>query len=364
MALAECRAPTKRCATLVEMATIESFEDVRGLTEPELRQLLERGRPEERVWAIWALALRSTEPGADLDVIAQRTEPAPGVRRNFAVVLAGHGHYDLLVALAKRDPEPVVRAAAMQLVTRIAIDGKLPPTAVSERMHAESAEVKMAVLGTIFEGAPIWLTELAQELLEDRDPDCRYEAFEALIRAGRDAHALMWLEEAPEAEARLALMRWSSRVRVGPCAVTLSRASRRLRRLLIETVRVASWAELAPVVGDEPALLRTLVGRAPQIVDQMPLPSLVRAALREARDLWISAIGNRLASLDAPDVEVAPLLPELCELCTQRITQIDVATEELRGDHDPHLVIEREQLSDARAVYEKTLEHALRLIVH
>ncbi len=346
------------------MATIASFDDVRGLTEPELRQLLERGRPEERVWAIWALALRSAEPGSDLDAIGQRTEPAPGVRRNFAVVLAGHGHYDLLVALAKRDPEPVVRAAAMQLVTRIAIDGKLPPTAVSERVNAEGAEVKMAVLGTIFEGAPAWLLDVAEQLLEDRDADCRYEAFEALIRGGRDGHALMWIEEAPESEARLALMRWISRVRVGPCAVALSRASRRLRRLLIETVRVASWQDLAPAVGDEPALLRTLVGRAPQIVEQMPLNALIRAALREARDLWITAIGNRLATLDAPDAEVAPLLPELCEVCTLRITQIDVASEELRGDNDPHLVIEREQLADARALYEKALEHALRLLVH
>ncbi len=345
------------------MATIESFDDVRGLTEPELRALLDRGRPEERVWAIWALALRSTEP-ADIDAIAQRTEPAPGVRRNFAVVLAGHGHYDLLVALAKRDPEPVVRAAAMQLVTRIAIDGKLPATTVSERVGAEGAEVKMAVLGTIFEGAPPWLLEIAEQLLEDRDADCRYEAFEALVRAGRSAPALMWLEEAPEAEARLALMRWTSRVRVGPCAIALSRASRRLRRLLIETVRVASWQELAPAVGDEPALLRTLAGRAPHIVEQMPLSELVRAALREARDMWITAIGNRLAALPSPDADVVPMLPELCELCTLRISQIDVATEELRGDDDPHLVIEREQLSDARAVYEKALEHALRLVVH
>jgi hypothetical protein len=349
---------------MVAMAIIESFEDVRGLTEAELHLLLERGRPEERVWAIWALALRSTEPGAEADLLGQRAEPAPGVRRNFAVVLAGHGQYDLLVALAKRDPEPVVRAAAMQLVTRIAIDGRLSPTIVAERMSADGAEVKLAVLGTIFEGAPIWLVDLAETLLEDRDADCRYEAFEALVRAGREAQALMWLEEAPETEARLALMRWSARVRVGPCAIALSSASRRLRRLLIETVRVVSWHELAPVVGDEPALLRTLAGRAPHIVEQMPLNALVRAALREARDLWVTAIASRLASLAAPDADVAPLLPELCELCTQRITQIDVATEELRGDDDPQLVIEREQLSDARAIYERALDHALRLVVH
>ena len=36
---------------------------------------------------------------------------------------------------------------------------------------------------------------------------------EALIRVGRQMQALMWLEEAPEAEARLSLMRWSARGR-------------------------------------------------------------------------------------------------------------------------------------------------------
>src|SRR5258706_9012200 len=102
------------------MAAIDRFEDVRSLTDEELRTLLDRGRPEERVWAIWALALRS----ADIAELGARNEPDPGVRRNLAVVLAGHGQLDLLVALAKRDPAPEVRAAAMQLVTRFALDNK------------------------------------------------------------------------------------------------------------------------------------------------------------------------------------------------------------------------------------------------
>src|SRR5690606_11352908 len=114
------------------------------------------------------------------------------------------GHYDLLVALAKRDPAPLVRAAAMQLIARIAIDGKLPIEIVRERATSDTGEVKAAVLGTIFGGAPDWLVELAELLLDDRDPDVRYEAFEALVRAGRDGRARMWLEEAPEAETRLA----------------------------------------------------------------------------------------------------------------------------------------------------------------
>ena len=49
----------------------------------------------------------------------------------------------------------------------------------------------------------------------------------------------MWLEESPEAETRLALMRWSARGRVRACAELLASASRRLRRLLVESVRTA-----------------------------------------------------------------------------------------------------------------------------
>ena len=115
------------------MAAIESFEDVRELGDTELRALLDAGRPEQRVWAIWALAMRSADVGA----LGERVEPDAGVRRNLAVVLAGHGQLDLLVALAKRDPAPEVRAAAMQLVSRFAIDGKLPSSLVAERIGSD-----------------------------------------------------------------------------------------------------------------------------------------------------------------------------------------------------------------------------------
>lgn len=342
------------------MAGIESFEDVRGLPEPELHTLLERGRPEERVWAIWALALRS----AEITELANRNEPDPGVRRNLAVVLAGHGQLDLLVALAKRDPAPEVRGAAMQLVARIAIDGKLPSAIVTERVLADASEVKIAVLGTVFAGAPQWLVDIAQQLLEDRDGDVRYEAFEALVRAGAEGHALMWLEEAPEAESRLALMRWSARGRILACAETLAKASRRLRRLLIESVRVASWQDLAPVVGDEPALIRALARRTPAVFDQMPLATLVRAVLREPNDPWIVMVRDRLATLASPDEDVAPLLHDFRDLCVRRIGELDTMATDMRKRRDPDLQHELEVLEDQRVVLESALDQASRMLVH
>ncbi len=338
----------------------ESFEDVRALAEPELQALLESGRPEERVWAIWALALRS----ADVESLGHRHEPDAGVRRNLAIVLAGHGQLDLLVALARRDPAPAVRASAMQLVTRIALDGKLSPSIVIERVANDASEVRLAVLGTIFETAPPWLVELAQQLVDDRDPDVRYEAFEALLRAGATPHALMWLEEAPEAEARTALMRWSARGRVNACAIALAAASRRLRRLLIESVRVASWADLAPAVGDDPALIRALARRTPTVFDQMPLATLMTATLREPTDAWIIFVRDRLGTLASPDAELADLLHDYRELCARRIGEIDALAAEMRKRRDPDLQVELEQLDDERVALESALDQALRLLVH
>lgn len=343
------------------MPAIDSFEDVRGLTEGELRALLERGRPEERVWAIWALALRS----ADVGELGARAEPDAGVRRNLAIVLAGHGQVDLLVALAKRDPAPEVRAAAMQLVARFAIAGKLPHALVAERVAADRSEVRIAVLGTLFAGGPRWLVEIAENLLEDRDTDVRYEAFEALARTGVTERALMWLEEAPEAEARLVLLRWSARGNTRACAETLAGASRRMRRLLIESVRLPTWHDLAPAVGDEPALFRALARRHPAVFDEMPLGALMAATLREPNAAWLAMVRDRLARLDMPhEREVVELLHDFRELCASRVAALGETIHALRKRTDEDLEHEIAMLEDQRLVAESALEHASRMLVH
>ena len=343
------------------MAGIDSFDDVRGLAEPELRELLDRGRPEERVWAIWALAMRAD--AGTVSEIAHRMEPDPGVRRNLAVVLAGHGELELLVALAHRDPAPEVRGAAMQLVCRLAVDGKLPPTFVIERATRDSPEVRTAVLGTVFAGAPPWLIEVAERLLADRDGDVRYEAFEALVRSGRASVALGWLEEVAEPEARLTLMRWSARGRVRTCAEQLARSSRRLRRMLIESVRVATWNDLAAAVGDDPALIRALARRNSTAFDQMPLATLIRATLREPSDAWIMMARDRLTRLEGPE-DIAPLLHDYRELCARRVAELETHIISLRRVGTDAARSEIAALDDERTALETALDAAGRLLVH
>jgi hypothetical protein len=346
----------------------ERYDDVRELSEPQLRSLLDHGRPEERVWALWALALHSAPEV--IGAIVRRAEPDAGVRRNLAVVLAGHGELELLVGLAKRDPAPEVRAAAMQLVTRLAVDGKLPPALVDERARGDGSEVRIAILGTVFADSPPWLRELARRLLGDADRDVRYEAFEALVRAGDAPAAIAWLEEAPEAEARIALMRWTARVpgrpdvgeRLRACAMQLAGASRRLRRLLIESVRTAHWRELAPVIGDDPSLVHAFARRGPEALADIPTATLIGVALREHDDTWLLLVRDRLASIDVPDVSLAPLLAAYRERCEARLRQLDAQFQgELVGTLD---VDELDAAADYRDGFALAVELARQLTLH
>lgn len=342
----------------------ESYDEVRGLEESALRELLEHGRPEQRVWAIWALALRSTEAVGDL---IRREEPDAGVRRTLAVILAGHGEHDLLVALARRDPAPEVRAAATQLVARLVLDGKLGPALIHERA-TDGPEVRIAILGVVFEDAPAWLIQLATGMLEDREPEVRYEAFEALVRAGDPAHALAWLEELPEGEARIVLMRWSARGpsatdRVRECAKHLAHASRRLRRLLIESVRVATFYDVAPAIGEDPSLLTAFMRRGHNAIDEVPTAILMAAQLREHHDTWLHALRARLANLAHPDPDLGSLIPDYLERCEKRLAELDLQLAELRktGELDPSDLESFETHRDALA---QVCEHAVRLLVH
>ena len=340
------------------MAGIESFDDVRALEERELQALLDSAHPEHRIWAIWALAMRSA-----LDEELSREEPDAGVRCNLAVVLAGHGHHDLLVALAKRDPATEVRAAAMKLVARLALDGALGARHVTERACKDSAEVRIAVLGCISENAPAWAVELAERMLADREGDVRYEAFEALLRAGRLVPALMWLEEAPEPDARLALSRWIAPGNVGGCADALSGSSRRLRRLFVESVRSSTWHDLAAAVGHDPVLIRALAGSNRTAFEQVPLVVLVRAAMRDMSDMWIMLIRDRLAALEAPD-EVAQVLPDYRDLCSKRIAELGSQVAELRDKRDDEADSQANMLDDLRLAFEHAYDHTSRLLVH
>lgn len=358
----------------------DSFEQVRELTEASLRTMIDRGRPEERVWAIWALALRSSQVVGEL---ALETDPDPGVRRTLAVMFAGHGELELLLALARRDPASEVRATAIQLVVRFALDGKVAPELIADAIATDGANVKIAVLSQVFEGVPSWLLGIAIALLEDQEPDVRYEAFEALVRANEPAHALAWIEQLSDNELRLALMKWSSAARgersadrLHACAVQLVHASRRTRRLFIEAALAPSWAALAPVIGDDPTMLMAFARRGRELLRHVPSAVLVAATLAYARrhtgldpavGAWMVELRVRFQRFsdggDSPDEQLAPLLPDYVEMLERRAQLLDneLILSAEREELDEY---ERDELERHRDELIYTARYAARLLVH
>jgi hypothetical protein len=172
----------------------ETFEAVRALDDAALRELLAQGRPEQRVWAIWALALRAGE-AAGAFARGQAQQPDPGVRRTLAVILASHGELDLLIELARRDPVPAVRASALQLGARLLAGGPVAPEAGGRGERRELRELRamlegerepelvIAILGAVGAGAPELLIDLAARALGAPSREVQLEAADGATRA-------------------------------------------------------------------------------------------------------------------------------------------------------------------------------------
>src|SRR5688500_10144834 len=135
-------------------AAIETFDEARQLSEAELRELVNAGDPRSRVYAVWALGLRAAPVVGYLS-----GEPDPGVRRALAVVLASQGEVDLLVALARHDPNVYVRASTTLMMVRFAQAGRVPWTVVIERFN-DAPEVRAALVSQIEPTAPAEIREL------------------------------------------------------------------------------------------------------------------------------------------------------------------------------------------------------------
>jgi hypothetical protein len=224
------------------LEAMEGFEATAGLEAGALQALLVEGRPEERVWAAWRIALRVG--GAMPEIVAHVAgEPSPGVRRALLVILAGHREYDVLVALARHDPAIAVRAHAMQMITALAAQGAIPMIVVTEGHRAGPTEIRCAILRGVSAGAPELLRELVVNGLGASAADEQVEAFDAALRDGDPALraiALRWLGRASDAIADEA---W--RVVLGLPRDELIEELRR-RDVMLDASRIAPllWAPL------------------------------------------------------------------------------------------------------------------------
>ncbi len=256
----------------------ESFDEVRALDDAALRQLLERGRPEQRVWAIWALAQRAGEAAGGL-ARDQVHQPDPGVRRTLAVILASHGELDLLIALARHDPAQVVRASALQLVTRLAASGEPAGArgmdllrAVIEETEHEPAGVT-AILGAISAGAPAFLIDLAERALSAVSFEVQLEALEALLRIDTPEVfelARRWLLRLPDPV--VACESWirgagglgdraARAAGIDSLARALTGAPVQTRARVLQRLEAPPWSAVARLVEGSDSLLRQVLWR-------------------------------------------------------------------------------------------------------
>jgi hypothetical protein len=297
------------------VSSIETFEQAKQLDPAALRRLLVSDRPEQRVWAMWGLALRQQ----GVPDIVQRTavEPDPGVRRTLAVVLASHGETDLLVALARHDPAIAVRASAMQLVTRLAAGGAIHRSVVLEAAQREP-EIQAAILAAIDASAPEFLVAIAVEVVQHGAPGLQIEAFEALMRVGTPAsvrRAIGWLGAASPGAAVEACGRWARTETPEAVVRMLASAPAELREVALQALRSASWSVVEPLIGGDPALLLRAGYHAHP---QLPIEVLARLVMETASLPALTALVRRLeAMLEAPP-GLVPLLPDLRDHALRR----------------------------------------------
>ncbi len=281
---------------------VESFEEARALSRGELLQLLASERAEQRLWAVWALALALGDGAGDF---AHRIldEPDPGVRRHLAVVLAGHGEHDLLLELVVEDRSPLVRESTIALLVRIAA-GTPASHRLAARMRGilEEAErgtsaLRIALLGAIGKGAPHYQVQIAQRALADDSLDVQAEAFETLLRIDTPETvrvARQWFRGRPD----LAdfIDRWQRAADVLSLAEAIHDLPMSVRGKVLAKLRVPPWPAVALLVGDDLELLRSLLSRADVSI---PATVLAQAVLRGAEVGFAETLTRKLATAAA-----------------------------------------------------------------
>jgi hypothetical protein len=188
-----------------------SFADVCALAPEARDHLLVTGAPIERLWSAWALGLATGAGSAERIEAAALAEPHAGLRRHFVVVLAGMTRSAALEALALHDPAPLVRATALQYLTRLAPAMPGLWALIAERLGAEpGADGRRVILETAPAEPVSALREPVLARLADAADDVCAEAMDLVARwsqIDRSLVAELWRHDRPPIGARTAAMR-------------------------------------------------------------------------------------------------------------------------------------------------------------
>jgi hypothetical protein len=158
------------------------------LDDAALRLLFEEGGDDpERVWAAWALGMRKRPDMASLIHHAAAEEPSAGVRAHLALMLVAHGEIDAAAALARFDPDAVVRAAACRNLARVAApENALLHALLAERLRDDrSADVRIAIMDAMRDDSPELLLARCTDLLSATEEEVRAAAIDSILRRAK-----------------------------------------------------------------------------------------------------------------------------------------------------------------------------------
>lgn len=297
------------------MRTPDEFDATRQLAEQQLRDLVKDSDPLRRLHAIWALGLQMSSVVGYL-----AGEPDPGVRRGLAVVLAGRGELDLLVALCRHDPNVHVRASTIQIVLRFAKAGRIPWSIVVERF-ADAAEVRAGLVSQIDMSAPAGVRELALRALVDPEEIVRREAFEVGVAGVANAVQLRAaLEVMSRGECSNALATWFAAETPDTIAAALVDTSQQVREVAIRLRPELAFTDLLPLIENDLVLYEKVSVK----LGKPPLKLLL--AMLDARPWRYDVIVTILWRINCGDfskADVAPHVSKFRAVCSERLDALE-----------------------------------------
>ncbi len=299
------------------------FLQVLRLPLGELRALVAEGELAERVWAAWALGLRASSAAAMFLADAARNEPAAGVRRHLAVVLAGLGERDAVEVLATSDPDVRVRAAACRCLALLAPHFPAYWETLRARLAGDEDGVKETILQSLPSDPPESVVAESVRLLGEASCDVRRAVVDRLpewFPPGRPLPSAVTdhapLE--PDDDLRKALLRfWLARAHTATVGAAV--AARGVLASAVDLLDLVgadgcalAWADVEPL------------GRFEVLDVDRRLLHLFADRLGEPRLSWLLRCLARLPGWQALSVSIlTQLLPRLRELVPPRVSPED-----------------------------------------
>jgi hypothetical protein len=315
-----------------------SFADVCALAPDARDQLLVAGAPIERLWSAWALGLATQRGAAERVEAAAFAEPSPGLRRHFVVVLAGMSRSHALEALALHDPAPLVRATALQYLTRLAPAMPALWDLIAARLGAEpGADGRRAILETApSEPVPALRDAVLSRLTDDAD-DVRAEAMELAARWAQVDRSLvvdLWRRDHPPFGARVALTRrrllatWLARDRLRAVIEALAMVGNVGAALdvvaMADAAGTIGWRDLEPLAAIGGAeILDTIVHAMRHDLGAVPPQLVLEHAV--AHDMIIHASFPHVLARGLPAIEPDQLAPSLRSVLPSIVAEIEAA---------------------------------------